>query len=109
MEFSVNEKQNPIFSLNNKGKYRNRITSANKKNIINFTKISKSNWNILKKKKELSTYKRQYLNSIKSKIFNLKKYYIYNVIYDKIFIILDIFILFFFISSSKQNSDLSNL
>ena len=105
MEFSLknNAKQNSMFSLNNKDKYYIRISNTNKKNIINFNKISKNNWNILKKKKEFAIYKRQKHNSIKRRI------YIYNVIYNKIFIILDIFMLFFFISSSKQSSDLSNL
>ena len=60
--------------------------------------------------KEYLTHKRQNLKFIKNKtLFNPSKYYIYNVINNKLFIILNIFVKFFFISSSKKNSDLSQL
>ena len=115
MEFIIknNEKQNPIVSLNNNDKYNNGIEDIKKKKIINFRRISNANCNILKKKKKIKeqflAYNSQKHNSIKSKIFNSNKYYIYNAIYNKIFNILNIFMIFFFISPSKQNSDLSNL
>jgi len=95
--FKINEKQKPLFLVNNNDKYDNRFAN-NKKEIINFHQISKS-----------LTFKRKKQNSIKSKFFNSNKYYIYNIVYNKIFIMLNIYMIFFFISFSKQNSDLSNL
>mgnify|MGYP002624060022 CR=1 FL=1 len=95
------EKEKSIFSVNNNDKY-----SINNKKIINFTKISKKKKKIIN---ELFTYKREKDNSIKRKVFNSKRYYIFNVIYNKIFIMINLFMIFFNISSSKQNSDIRYL
>ena len=94
--------------VNNIDKYNNRIENNNKKEKINFTKNPKDICVILKKKmnKEFLMHKGQNHISIKNKkIFNSNKYYIYNVINNKIFIMLNFFMIFVFISLSKQNSD----
>jgi hypothetical protein len=69
--------------------------NIHKKEKINFTIISKSNNNILKKRN-------------KSKLYNSKKNYSYNVLYNKLFFMLNFFVIFLYISSSKQNSNLNN-
>jgi hypothetical protein len=116
MEYIIKNKEKqklkPMLSENNNGKYTYEITKISKKEKINFTQSSKNNCNILKNKKKMKNeflaYKGQKHNSIKNKkMFNSNKYYIYNAIYNKIFIMLNFFMIFFFISPSKQNSDLS--
>ena len=99
-----------VLFANNIEKYKDGIGNINRKEIINFIKNKKNNCTIIKKKmnKEYLTQKRQNHIIIKNKkMFNSSKYYIYNAIYNKIFIMLNFFMIFFFISPSKQNSDLS--
>ena len=98
--------------VNNIDKYNDGIEKNNKKEKINFTKNPKNNCIRLKKKmnKEYLTHKGQnHISKKNKKIFNSNKYYIYNVIYNKIFIMLNFFMIFFFISLSKQNPDVNEL
>ena len=97
---------------NNIDRQKDGIGIINREEKIKFTKNQKNGSIILKKKmkKEYHAQKRQKYNFIKNKkMFNSSKYYIYNIIYNKIFMILNFFMIFFFISSSKQNTDPSLL
>jgi len=97
---------------NNIDRQKDGIRIINREEKINFTKNQKNGSIILKKKmkKEYHAQKRQKHNCIQNKkMFNSSKYYIYNIIYNKIFMILNFFMIFFFISSSKQNTDPSLL
>ena len=98
-----NEKQKLFFSANNYCKYNN--INNNNQEKANFIIASKNNTIISKKRK-----KREWLIQKRQKdqkLFNSKKYYLYGILYNKLFLILNVFILFFYISSSKQNTDLN--
>ena len=84
--------------INKFDKYNDGIENINKKEKIYFIKNTKNKCFILKKKmnKEYLTHKGQNHKFIKNKkVFNSNKYYIYNIINNKIFIILNIFVIFF--------------
>ena len=103
-----------MVSINDNNIFTEEIENINKKEKINFTKGSKDNYKILKKEKkmikEYQSHKGKNHNSIKNKkTIYLRKHYIYNIIYNKIFITLNFFMIFFYISSTKQNSDLRQL
>ena len=102
MEYIVKKKKmhNQMLSANNY--YKSNI-NINKKEKMNSTITSKSNFNILKKikKQKLFIQKKQK----EQQLFYSKKNYLYNVLYNKLFFILNFFLISFYISNSKQNSD----
>ena len=107
------EIQKPINPTNENKKYNDRIVSIIKKEKLNFVKTSKNNYNLLKNLNKMITefciQKKQKYNSIKNKPIIPKRYYIYDILYNNIFLILNLYILFLYISLSKQNSDLNYL
>ena len=101
MEYFVKkkEKQKPFFGANNYCKHNINIINNEEK--ANFIITSKNNTIISKKrrKKERLIQRKQK----GQKLLNSKKYYLYGILYNQLFLILNFFILFFYISYSQQN------
>ena len=95
------EKKNPFFSKNNYYKYNININNEEKGNFI----ISSKNNTIISIKRKKFIQKRQK----ELILYNSKKDYLYGILYNKLFLILNFFIIFFYISPAKQNPDVNEL